>query len=106
MIFQKRKNIGLLEKMGHMTYVIDFDGTICLEKEKPNTPLIEKINSLFDGGDTILINSSAAWRRYGQITGWLKENQVKYHDLILGRPWGDFYVDDKMLSLKEFTEMI
>lgn len=36
---------------------------------------------------------------------WLKQNNVIYSDLILGKPWcgdGGWYVDDKNLSIEEF----
>lgn len=90
--------------MAKKTYVIDFDGTICFKDNKPNTLLINKINELFEKGNTILINSASSWQKYWVITTWLSKHQVQHHDLILGRPWGDYYVDDKMLSLKEFVE--
>lgn len=91
--------------MAKKTYVIDFDGTIRLkdkDEDIPNIPLIDKINELFNAGNTILINSSAAWQRYAIITKWLEDHEVQHHDLILGRPWGDYYVDDKMMSIKDF----
>ena len=90
--------------MANKTYVIDFDGTICLNDRTPNIPLISKVNALFEAGHTILINSSSSWQKYGMITTWLEKHQVQHHDLILGRPWGHYYIDDKMLSLKEFIE--
>ncbi len=36
---------------------------------------------------------------------WLKQNNVTYSDLILGKPWcgdGGWYIDDKNLSIEEF----
>ena len=36
---------------------------------------------------------------------WLKNNGVKYHRLMFGKPNGDYYIDDKNLSIKEFLEL-
>ena len=35
-----------------------------------------------------------------------EKHNVKYHQLIMGKPWGEnvFYVDDKNLTISEFLE--
>ena len=34
---------------------------------------------------------------------WLYFNDVKYHELIMGKPAGDYYIDDKNLSIDQFV---
>ena len=96
-----------------MTYVFDIDGTICTltdgdyEKAEPIKERIEKINKLYDEGNTILFltargmgrskNSSLiAEKLFKHLTLFqLEEWGVKYHKLFMGKPSGDIYVDDK-----------
>ena len=94
------------------TYVIDIDGTICTQdganyaSAEPINSNIEVANKLFDAGHRIIYFTAR-----GSTTGidWQKltESQfakwgVKFHELKLGKPYGDFYVDDKAVPLSEF----
>jgi len=105
------------------TYVIDIDGTICTNgdcsscKYEGSTPIlerIEKINSLFDQGHTIKYftargmgryadNSNKAIKKFYNLTKMqLDIWGCKYHELILGKPSGDIYIDDKGVNANEF----
>ena len=33
---------------------------------------------------------------------WLKKHDVKYSEIVFGKPYADFYVDDKSMSLENF----
>ena len=97
-----------------MKYVFDIDGTIC-DKNKnddydtsyPFLERIRKINKLYDEGNEIVFFTTRGMGRYNnnarlaiQQFYSLTENQlekwgVKYHELILGKPSGDIYIDDK-----------
>ena len=104
-----------------MKYVIDIDGTICKKDNKldyedsyPLKERIKKINSLYDKGNTIIYftargmgrfsdNSELAIKTFKKLT----QNQLsywgcKYHQLILGKPSGDVYIDDKGINDKDF----
>lgn len=96
-----------------MTFVFDIDGTICTisngdyNTSQPYYNRIEKINRLYDEGNTIIFHTARgmgrsnnsqmfADRKFKKFT----ENQlnswgVKYHSLFMGKPSGDIYVDDK-----------
>jgi hypothetical protein len=94
-------------------YVFDIDGTICsntfgeYEKAEPIKARINTINNLYDSGNTIIFQSARGmgssgnnsqlamekWRDY--TISQLKEWGVRYHQLFLGKPAGDIYVDDK-----------
>ena len=102
-----------------MKYVIDIDGTICTntygnyEHAQPNLGIIKKINNLFSDGQEIILFTARGMGRFDdrmkaeaafmdltiyQLDKW----EVKYHKLIFGKPSGDFYVDDKNMSLNGF----
>ena len=94
-------------------YVIDLDGTIATQekdysKAKPFKDIIEKINKLYEEGHTIIIFTARGTKikiDYSILTKkQLKLWGVKYHELIMGKPAGDYYIDDKNLSIKEFIK--
>jgi capsule biosynthesis phosphatase len=96
-----------------MTYVFDIDNTVCYtnnsdyKSSKPIMERIQKINKLYDEGNTIIFqtargmgrssnNQIAAISMFYELTlAQLQEWGVKYHALFLGKPAGDIYVDDK-----------
>ena len=96
------------------TYVIDIDGTICdLEPgrdytlSKPFDKRIKVINKLYDEGNTIKYYTARGMGRFKgnkdkaiEAFYAITESQLdrwgcKYHQLILGKPSGDYYIDDK-----------
>lgn len=87
------------------TYIVDIDGTICVTRNgnypesQPLPERIAKINALYDDGHTIIY-----WTARGMASGkdWseLTQQQVdawgcKYHELRMGKPSYDVWVDDK-----------
>jgi hypothetical protein len=103
-----------------MIYVFDIDGTICAntnsdyENSVPMQNRIDRINKLYDEGNTIIFqtargmgrskNSSAfAYAKFFELTqSQLKTWGVKYHSLFLGKPAGDVYIDDKGIKDNDF----
>lgn len=103
-----------------MKYVFDLDGTLCTNTNsnyslaKPIQQRIEYVNSLYNEGNHITIytargmgstsnNQIAAINKYYSITEQqLKKWNVKYHELVLGKPSGDYYIDDKGINDNEF----
>tara|TARA_R110000824_G_scaffold175744_1_gene354501 strand:- start:728 stop:1048 length:321 start_codon:yes stop_codon:yes gene_type:complete len=103
-----------------MKYVFDIDGTICsttsgdYEQALPYTDRIKKINKLYDEGNIITFQTARGMGRSGNcaVTAietfkdltkkQLEEWGVKYHDLFLGKPSGDIYVDDKGVDDESF----
>lgn len=93
-------------------YEVDLDGTLCTNTYgdyKDAFPLynnIQKVNRLYDGGNTININTGR-----GAITGidWreltksqLEEWGIKYHSLTIGeKPYYDVIIDDKAINAIE-----
>jgi hypothetical protein len=96
---------------------VDIDETICLtpdsrdyNESKPITENIKKINSLYDNGNTIIY-----WTSRGSTTGinWmdltkkqLKKWGVKYHKLELTKPYYDFFIDDKVINIKDIEKVV
>ena len=92
-----------------LIYYIDIDGTICTPvdngeygKTTPFTDRIEKYNNFYDEGHTVIY-----WTARGTTTGidWksVTEQQlnkwgVKYHELKLGKPYYDVFIDDKSIN--------
>jgi len=103
-----------------MTYVVDIDGTLCTitdgdyKKAKPIKKRIDKINKLFKEGNIIVLHTARgmgrfrgnAWKSHHEFL-LLTESQLKkwgvlYHELIMGKPSGDFYIDDKGINDEDF----
>ena len=102
------------------TYVFDIDGTICTttngdyENASPIQSRINKINLLYEEGNKIIFNTARGMGRYGnaadlafaafydltikQLANW----GIKYHYLFMGKPSGDYYIDDKGVSDEDF----
>ena len=73
-----------------MKYVFDIDGTICDKNEN-------------DDYDRHNNNAQLAIQEFYALTeAQLGEWGVKYHQLILGKPSGDLYIDDKGVKDGEF----
>ena len=104
-----------------MKYVVDIDGTICTSVTDGNYansfPIydrIDKINKLYDEGNCIVYltargmgrynnNADRAKSKFYEITKLqLKLWKCKYHELFLGKPSGDFYIDDKGVNSDGF----
>jgi CMP-N-acetylneuraminic acid synthetase len=106
-------------KEGGKQFVFDIDGVIALKREDldyaqalPNERMIAVINRLYDMGNRIVLFTAR-----GYVTGidWqpvtekqMKDWGVKYHELKMGKPNADFYIDDKFLDIdflyKEFDK--
>ena len=96
-----------------MIIYVDIDETICKtqsDRDYSNSlPLhdrIERINKLYDEGNTIVY-----WTARGTEIGldWkeVTENQfkewgVKYHELKLGKPFFDLFIDDRVINSEEY----
>ncbi len=81
------------------------DGTICTEERtysrsmaKPLDNAVESINRLYDEGHTIIIYSARTWMEYEMTVDWLSRYGVKYHQLMLGKPVGDVWIDDRAIT--------
>lgn len=91
-----------------MQIIIDMDGTICTEMRQfsrclaePKSDAIETINKLYDEGHIIIIYSARTWVEYEMTVEWLKRHRIKYHQLFMGKPIGDVWIDDRAITAKD-----
>ena len=91
-----------------MQIVIDMDGTICTEMRQfsrclaePKADAVDVINKLYDAGNIIIIYSARTWVEYEMTVDWLKRHGVKYHQLFMGKPIGDVWIDDRAITAKD-----
>jgi len=97
-------------------FCFDIDGVIATltpgndySKAMPIEDNIKLINKLFDSGNTIILHTAR-----GFVTGinWesvtkqqLEKWGVLYHQLYLGKPAADYYIDDRMISIEDLKKM-
>jgi capsule biosynthesis phosphatase len=106
--------------MYNKRFVFDIDNTISFTTNrdwinaKPNLPIIEKINKLYNDGWEIFLHTArgsisapdTADEKYRSIIEiWMKTHNVQYHKLIFGKPLGAYYVDDKALTPDDFLSL-
>lgn len=96
-----------------MQIIVDLDGTLCTEEKqfsrslaKPIKKAIEAVNNLYSKGHIIVIYSARNWVEYEMTIFWLKKNRVKFHQLIMGKPQGDLWIDDRSVNPKEGWDRI
>jgi ribonucleotide monophosphatase NagD (HAD superfamily) len=95
-------------------FCFDIDGVIASitanAEYNAATPIkknIKIINRLFDNGNEIILFTARGsttgidWRQTTE--NQMKEWGVKHNDLKFGKPSADYYIDDKMLSLKDLS---
>ena len=103
-----------------MIYIFDIDGTICTitygdyDDAKPFLDRIEENNKLYDEGHTIIYHTARGMGRtnnnvvqsyklfYDYTVRQFDSWGVKFHDLFIGKPNGDVYVDDKGIKDIDF----
>ena len=97
----------------------DIDGVICTntygdyKNAKPFNKSINKINQLYDSGFKIILftsrymtickgDISLIYKKYYNTTVEQLENwNIKYHELIFGKPEYDMIIDDKSYNYDE-----
>lgn len=96
-----------------MIVYVDIDDTICRLRIAGNyysaTPIqkaIEKVNQMFDDGHTIVM-----WTARGTVSGIDFEEMtraqlefwgLKYHELRMGKPAYDLFIDDKNINSEDW----
>lgn len=105
-----------------MIITFDIDGTICsqsnpdYENAVPFQEKIDIVNTLFDRGYIINFFTSRYMGRtnsnikkvyeigydftFNQLQGW----NIKFHNLFMGKPLYDIFIDDKCLDYKDNWE--
>jgi capsule biosynthesis phosphatase len=113
-----------------MVFVFDLDETICTRKGDKFKSLprleqyrnadvivktVDKMKELYKRGDTIIIHTargmltnnndlSKVEEELKELTEeWLLKNNVPYHSLIFGKPYADYYIDDKAINVLDLV---
>ena len=106
--------------MKQMIYVVDIDGTISncpigqYEKSEPMMDRIEKLNKLYDEGNSIVFYTARGMGRfdgdgqkaheafydltYNQLKSW----GCKFDKLHMGKFHAHYFVDDKGINSEDF----
>lgn len=99
-----------------MNYVIDIDDTLILypdshkkiderggkERYKsamPNLKEIEMNNYLYETGNNIILHTGRNWDQYNLTVDQLREMNIKYSQLVMGKPQGIYIDKDSKRSL-------
>ena len=104
--------------MTSKVYVFDLDHTLCRTEKidnkywdyknaKPIEERIEKVNMLYDQGNTIIIESARGFDKendFYEISQFQLENWgLKYHKLRTATKFpADFYIDDKGINSEDY----
>ena len=106
-----------------MIYVFDIDGTICsntdsdYDNAKPYLDRIKQVNDLYNAGNKIIFQTARGMGRtdnnviqayklfYAYTKKQLDDWGVKYHNLFLGKPGGDLFIDDKGVKDGDFFDI-
>ncbi|MBI1870527.1 MAG: hypothetical protein HYS07_04955 [Chlamydiae bacterium] len=95
-----------------MIYCFDIDGTLCTntdgeyEKAEPIYSVITRVNQIYQEGHTVLLYTARGattginWRPLTEEQ--LRKWKVTYHQLYMGKPTADLYIDDKALNLSDW----
>lgn len=94
---------------------IDLDGVLCEEGKwdiksmvtrKPLVENIKKINRLYDEGNIIVIWTGRREEDRIPTEAWLKLNRVKYHYLVMQKPYYELIIEEKkkLLAIEDVGE--
>lgn len=94
-----------------MKYVFDIDDTILYSDrldngdyhiKDSNKDLIEVIQSLYKCGNDIILHTARHWNLLAKTQAQLANYSVPYDTLVMGKPVGDYYIDDKGIKPQDF----
>ena len=96
-----------------MQLIIDMDGTICTEEKtfsrsmaNPIPGAKETLDKLKARGHTIIIYSARSWNEYEMTINWLEENKIPFDQLIMGKPIGDYWIDDRAIRYTSWKDIL
>lgn len=100
-----------MKRKDFLRIVIDLDGTILEEKDEQKRPeplplagAVGAVNTLYEMGHQITIYTARGQNDLELTLRQLKEYGVKYHNLVLGKPVGDIFIDDRAYAFKDWRK--
>lgn len=108
-----------------MRICVDLDGTICYTKKDgekyedvlPIPGAVETLTELKNKGYYIIIATARNMRTYngnlgqvikaqaGLVTDWLKKHNIPYDELYFGKPYVDYFIDDKGITFVSWEQV-
>ena len=96
---------------------VDLDNTLCSGesftdedciKAKPIPEMIKVVNDILfrDKHCFIIIYTARRQFLYNATEFWLKKYGVKYHILVCGKLWAEYYIDGRNVLIKELLENV
>ena len=95
-----------------MIIYVDIDNTVFktkgtnYEDSVPMPRRIEKINKLYDNGNTIVYwtaRGTGSGKDYLKLTeDQLRKSGAKFHNLLMGKPVYDLFIDDKNINSETY----
>lgn len=92
---------------------VDLDGVLAkptssdkYEFAQPIPENIEKVNKIFDQGHRVVIHTSRGWFQYDLTERWLKKNNIKYSQLVMGKLYAHAYIDDLNHTFETILEKL
>jgi len=86
-------------------FEFDIDGTLLTQGSpgkyetcKPLPGAVKIVNSLYDLGHTIILNTARHWKYFDLTYNSMKQIGFKFHSLIMGKVNCDVLVDDRAIS--------
>ena len=98
-----------------MRYVVDIDDTLIFSRIDENGEyilgaynygLINIINDLYEKGHEIILHTGRHWNHLSLTKEQLEKGNILYTTLIMGKPVGDYYIDDKAIKPENFIEEV
>lgn len=95
-----------------MIYCFDIDGVLCTSTEgdypaaQPRPEIIGQVNRLYAQGHRVTLYTARGattgidWRALTERQ--LRDWGVRYHELRMGKPTADVYIDDKAVNLSDW----
>ena len=97
--------VDIDETICHRESSVDFGVTHDYTKALPIVENIEKINKLYDEGNTIVYRTARGSRKqidWRELTKkQLRKWGAKYHELRGDKPFYDLFIEDKALRIEE-----
>ncbi|MBN1565644.1 MAG: hypothetical protein JXA10_17495 [Anaerolineae bacterium] len=76
----------------------------------PQEAMIALINRLYEQGHRIILftaRGSATGMDWSEVTRTqMQAWGVKYHELLFGKPAADYYIDDKLITFEQLTQLV
>lgn len=96
-----------------MRLVIDIDGVIAKTRKTfdfENCEVMEKsiesVNRLYSEGNFIVFHTARPRCDYTKTVMWLLEKGFKFHQLVMDKPLGDVYIDDRAFRFENWDDTI